>query len=151
MATRLAFYDAGIDRQKIDAANAGATRIQNALWAMTVAAMAADPRSVAGGLFVNALNDVIDHQEKRQAAFDNHVPEPVLALLLVFGFVAFGFTGYVCGLVRRRCALSNALFALLVVLVLTTTLDLDRPRRGLIEVSQESLLRLQTSLAHDAK
>ena len=52
---------------------------------MTIAAMAADPRSVAGGLFVNALNDVIDHQEKRLTAFDNHVPEPVLALLLVFG------------------------------------------------------------------
>lgn len=40
-------------------------------------------------------------------------------------------------------------FALLMVFVLTLILDIDRPRRGLITVSQESLLRLQATLVAD--
>jgi hypothetical protein len=40
----------------------------------------------------------------------------------------------------------TAIFAVLIALVLTSILDLDQPRRSLIRVGEESMLRLQTTL-----
>ena len=45
-------------------------------------ASAQDNRSIPTGLFVQTLNDTIDLQAKRLAAFNNHVPEIVIWLLL---------------------------------------------------------------------
>jgi hypothetical protein len=64
-------------------------------------------------------------------------------------FVALGLVAYGCGLAGRRRLLSNTVFALLIALVLTTILDIDRARRGLIKVSEESLLRLKATLEAD--
>lgn len=143
---RLDFYNAGIDNNRLDAANAEAARIENRLWQTAVAASAADPRSVSTGLFVQALNDVIDNQEKRQTAFENHVPNTVNGLLLVVSVIALSLMGYGCGLNGRRHGVTNSIVALLLALVFTAILDIDRPRRGLIQVSQNSLLRLQDTL-----
>jgi hypothetical protein len=146
VAASLAFYNAGIDRALLDAANAEASRIQDQLWALAAVAAAQDQRSVTTGLFIQSLNDVIDIREKRQVALDNHVPEAVIYLLLVVWGAALGLLAYGCGLARRRRLPSNALFALLIAIVLTTILDIDRPRRGLIKVSQDSLVRLKATL-----
>lgn len=146
VAARLVFYDAGIDKPRLDAANATAARLQERLWSVATAVAAQDPRSVPMGLFVQSLNDVIDLHEKRLTALQSHVPEVVLHLLLTVSAVALGFVAYGCGLTGQRRYVSTAFVALLIALVLTTILDLDRPRRGLITVNQESLLRLQDAL-----
>ncbi|MEW5764077.1 MAG: hypothetical protein AB1700_16435 [Bacillota bacterium] len=151
VSSRLAFYEAGIDPARLDQARTATTRIERRLWALAAEAASQEPRSVPVGLFVESLNNVIDLHEKRQVAFDNHVPETVLSLLLAVSVASFGLLGYRCGLTRRRRFASNALFAVLIVLVLTTILDIDRPRRGLIKVSQDSLVRLQASLERDAQ
>jgi len=39
----------------------------------------------------------------------------------------------------------------LIAVVLITILDIDRPRRGLIEVSQDSLIRLKATLEHELR
>lgn len=57
-----------------------------------------------------------------------------------------GFIAYGSGLTGRRRYGTTAIFALLIALVLTTILDLDRPRRGLIRVSQQSMIRLKAAL-----
>ena len=40
----------------------------------------------------------------------------------------------------------TATFAVLIALVLAIILDLDRPRRGLIRIGEDSMLRLQATL-----
>lgn len=143
---RLDFYAAGIDPGRLEAANAQASRIEDQLWAMAVAVAAEDPRSVPIGLFIDSLNEVIDVKEKRRVALDNHVPETVLLLLYVTSFAALVLVGYGCGLGGQRHFLLNALLACLFALVLTTILDIYRPRRGLVQVSQDSLTRLKAEL-----
>jgi len=143
---RLAFYAAGVDPARLAAANASAARLERQLWSLGSAAAQADVRSVPVGLFIQSLNEVIDVREKCRVALDNHVPEAVIHLLLVSSCVALALVAYGCGLSRRRRFVSNATFALLLALVLTTILDIDRPRRGLIQVSQDSLVRLKASL-----
>jgi hypothetical protein len=151
VATRLAFYAAGIDPVRLENANSEAARIERQLWALAVDVAAQDRRAVTTGLFVESLNALIDLDEKRQAALENHVPEAVLYLLLAVSAVAFTTLGYGCGLTKRRRFGSNALLGLLIVFVLIMILDIDRPRRGVITVSQQSLIRLQTTLEHYAQ
>jgi len=55
-------------------------------------------------------------------------------------------TAYIAGLSGRRWPVSNITFAFVIALVLVVILDIDRPRSGLIQVSQDSMLRLQQSL-----
>jgi hypothetical protein len=64
-----------------------------------------------------------------------------LAAVVALGFVACG-----CGLTGRRRLGVNTVFALPIAMVLTVILDMDRPRRGLIRVNQESLARLEATL-----
>jgi hypothetical protein len=148
---RLAFYAAGIDAARIEKANNDAARTESALWAIALEASARDSGSVPVGLFVESLNEMIDLHEKRQVAFENHVPGPVLYLPLVVAAVAFALLGYGCGLAGYRRFASTALLALLVAFVFTLIIDIDRPRHGIITVSQDSLLRLQATLERDAK
>jgi hypothetical protein len=146
---RLDFYDAGIDVERLDSAQAAASRLESQLWAVTVAAAKEDPRAVSIALFVQALNDMSDIREKRLAAMEDHVPQTVIYLIVTVSIVALALVAYGCGLDQRRRLLSNATFSLLIALVLTTILDIDRPRRGLIKVSQESLIRLKETLEAD--
>ena len=65
--------------------------------------MAAKDKSlVPTGLFIQALNEMIDNQGKRLAAVRNRVPNIVLLSLIGFAAFAGGFTGYATGLEARR-------------------------------------------------
>jgi hypothetical protein len=89
---------------------------------------------------------MINLNEKRRAALDNHVPEVVIHLLFVVAVGAMGFIAYGYGLTGRRRHGSTAIFALLIALVLTIIVDLDQPRTGVIRVGEESMLRLKADL-----
>jgi hypothetical protein len=89
---------------------------------------------------------MIDLHATRIKALENRLPDAVIYLVFMVAIVTIGFVGYGRGLVGRRHFVSTAITAALVVLVLTIILDLDRPRRGLITVSQSSLERLQEVL-----
>lgn len=83
---------------------------------------------------------------RRRVALENHVPEPVLTLLFIVSVGAIGFIAYGCGLGGRRRFVSTAIFATLIALVLTFIRDIDQPQSGLILVSQESMIRLKSTL-----
>jgi len=72
------------------------------------------------------------------------VPETVVLLLLVGSALSLGMVGYMAGLKRRRSVLSAVVMVVALGVVLTIVIDLDRPREGLINVSQQALLDVQT-------
>jgi hypothetical protein len=146
VSVRLAFYQAGIDPQRLQAASDAAARLDTRLWAVAVAVAARAERSVPVGLFIQSLNDLIDDNEKRRVALENHVPESVILLLFIVSCVALGFVAYGCGLTGRRHFVMNAIFAMLIAMVITVIMDIDRPRRGLVTVSQDSMVRLRATL-----
>ena len=127
-----------------------AGEIQEDLWDITVLLAQEGPRSVPVGLFIETLNDLIDDSEKRTAAFGNRVPQAVIVLLFAVAGVAMALIAYRCGLTGHRRLGLNALFALLIAVVITIILDIDRPRSGLVHVSQASMERLQESLQNGA-
>ena len=83
-------------------------------------------------------------------ALENHVPESVIHLLFAVAVIALGFVAYGCGLTGQRRQGLNATFALLIAIVLASILDIDRPRRGIIQVSQVSMVRLKNALDQNA-
>lgn len=102
------------------------------------------------GLFIQSLNNFIDTQAEQLAAIENHVPESILFLLFTVALVTVLGVGYGCGLGAHRQLFSTTMMSLLIVLVITVIIDLDRPRRGWIHVNQNSMIRLQESLSINA-
>lgn len=118
-------------------------KLQTELWTLAVAAAQADPRPVTSGAFINALNEMIDAQGRRNALLEMHVPEVVLLLLFVVFVASGGILGYSSGLSGRRIVAPTLMVSFLIALIVFIIIDLDRPKRGLIQVDQNSLLLLQ--------
>ena len=145
VAARLVSWNDPDERARI-AAHDTASRIQQDLWTHIGEGAAQQAASVPVGLLIHSLNQTIDLREESRAAVDNHVPEPVLFLLIFVTAVSLAFVAYRSGLTGQRRFVLNAMFALLIVLVLAVILDLDRPGRGLIKVSQASMIRLKETM-----
>jgi hypothetical protein len=116
------------------------------LFPPTAAASRQDVRAVTTALFVESLNEVFDLYTKRVAALENRVPEVILLLLYVVAVITIAMLGYGVGLVKGRNLVPTFITLFLVATILLTIIDLDRPRRGLIQVSQQSMLSLEEAL-----
>ena len=149
VANRLEFYNAGIDAARLQAANDQAAQLQGQLWGIATAASAQDNRSLSTSLFVQSLNDTIDLQATRLAATRNIVPETVVLLLLTVAIAMAAIVGYNSGLSNRRHLFAGVMLIVLITLIVWILIDLDRPARGLILVSQQSMIDLQDSLNKD--
>lgn len=120
-----------------------------ALWELAVKVAKEDPNPVTTGLFLQALNDMIDAFGSRDAELNRHVPELVLVLLHGTFLMTGVIVGYAAGVAGHRASFVTYIMVTLIVLLVFIIIDLDRPRRGIIEVSQQSMVDLQTSLAAD--
>ena len=118
--------------------------LQSGLWSLAVVATNEDPRPVTTGAFMTSLNDVIDTQGKRNALLQMHVPEVVLFLLFIVFMSSGGMLGYSSGLSGKRVIAPTVMVSFLISMVVFIIIDLDRPKRGLIQVDQSSMTYLQT-------
>lgn len=139
-----------IDLTKHDERNAYNRQIsslQSELWSLAIAATNDDPRPVTTGAFVKSLNDLIDSQSKRNALLQMHVPEVVLMLLFIVFTASGGILGYSSGLSGKRVMAPAALISLLIAMIVFIIIDLDRPKRGVIQVDQGIMIELQQGSA----
>lgn len=116
--------------------------LQNKLWSLAISATEVDPRPVTTGAFVKSLNDVIDSQGKRNALLQMQVPEVVLILLFIVFISSGGIMGYSAGLSGKRMFVPIVLVSTLITLIVFIIIDLDRPKRGLIQVNQSVMIDL---------
>ncbi len=147
VAARLEYVRVGLEGKKLDEAKREMDAMHKRLWSHAMAVGEQDPRSITRGLFIQSLNEVIDLYGKRLQALENHVPGIIIELLFFIAIIATGLIGYGCGVGGRRNFFVTLATSLLIAAVILVILDLDRPRRGLIKVSQQRLVELQDSLA----
>lgn len=115
------------------------------LWG-SAAAMARVEQSPANiGTFLQSLNQLATAYNNRNAALDRHVPEIVLFLMFITLVLAASLVGYSSGISMQRASFAAYTLLTLIVCLVFLIIDLDRPRRGLVEVSQQSLIDLQAS------
>jgi hypothetical protein len=125
---------------------AEAGRMQTKLWDYARQANEQAPSPVTTGLFIPALNELIDNFGKRDAEVKRHVPELVLALLYITFVISGALVGYTNGLAGHRTSFVTYVMVWLIVVMVFIILDLDRPYRGIIRVSQQSMIDLQTTI-----
>lgn len=140
VATRLWDYRKALNKKELEEANLRCRQLQSQLWTQAEGVAARDPHQVPTGLFVSALNEAIDIAAERDAARQNHMPQRVLIFLFLFGILTVVLLGYGCGLGNHRHLAATATACVLISLVILTIMDFDRPRRGLLTISQTPML-----------
>lgn len=118
--------------------------LQDELWTLAGDAVDADPVGTGPRLYVETLNDMFDTHTSRVASLGNRVPTPVMVLLVFGSAVAVGVLAFYLTLLGKGVATSLTTAAV-VLIILFVSFDLDRPRRGFIEVPDTPLVQLRDS------
>jgi hypothetical protein len=134
------FTDAGA------ALRAQQSEMQREIWALGVSASRIDPRAVTTGLFVEAVNEMIDSAGRRDAGLRNHVPESVLYMIMAVCLVTVGTIGFFSGLEGARSLIATALMCVVLAAVVFVIMDFDRPYRGILKVGQQPMIELRQSM-----
>jgi hypothetical protein len=131
------------DRFDADAEQFG--EIQRDLWAQAGDAVAADPTGTAPRLYVETLNEMIDLHTDRMASLRNQVPTAVM--LLQLGAVAIGLGVLALYLsMLGRSLVTPVLAAVVLLVILFVSFDLDRPERGFITVPVKPLVEARAEM-----
>jgi hypothetical protein len=136
---RIGLHLSHFDEARRARAERDQSRLQHEMWSIVMREELRDPRLTTTPLVTTVMNEVIDIAATRKAADANRVPNAVLLLLVVAITLAGLAIGYRPGERRRGTAVA-ASFAILATLTLFTLLDLDRPTRGLVRISEQPLL-----------
>ena len=121
------------------ALNAQTGDLQQRIWNTGLEAAEQVPNPVVTGYFVTAVNEMIDAQGFRNDQLVRHIPPVIFYLLFVIFLAAAFLTGYASGLGRRLQRMPGLVLSFLICLLVFIIIDLDRPRRGIIRVSQASM------------
>lgn len=149
VAARLAYFQFGVvvDRQR--AADVAAEEQQNRLWDIANEIVAADARPMVTRALIDAMSRVDDVAWRRESAAREHIPLLVIDLLILFSLITAAIIGYSTGLQAKVNRPINIAFFTLLTLAIVMVLDLDRPRSGLVRVSQKPMIDLQADMAAD--
>lgn len=135
---------ASADTSEVEANVKRSMELHAEMWAITreVARSGHSPDLMSS--FGDSLSAVVSLNETRVVAgLYARVPETVVLLLLAGSALSLAMVGFSAGLRKRRSVLSAVVMVLALGVVLTIVIDLDRPRDGLITVSQQALLDVQ--------
>ena len=119
------------------AAAAEFDELHRRMWAAASAGVRARPE--ATNVVIPAINDVIDMHSTRTAAGRKHIPSLLLFLLIAASVISIADIGYGCGMNGPRRAPLTVSLAVLLVMFLWITIDLDHPRSGFLQLSDAPL------------
>jgi hypothetical protein len=131
---------------KLEQSLSKSEQLHNQLWTVAVAA-AEKERSPMTSIYVQSLNEVIDlHATRVMAGLRSRVPAVIWIVLYLLGFLGMVLMGYQSGLANSRRSIAAVALILGFSLVLYLIADLDRPGKGVLQVSQQSMIDLQKSM-----
>jgi hypothetical protein len=113
---------------------AEAAGLRATIWQRAVAAQTGCVTPQAGALLIAALNTMFDAATSRLAAANNHLPLPILWVLMGVAVVASLLAGIAMGGAPRVNWPTTLIFAATVSLTVWAIIDLELPRHGLIRV-----------------
>jgi hypothetical protein len=123
-----------------------AGKLRAKLWRLAMQAVKDDDRVTTTGLYIQTLNSLIDTYGTRDEALNRHIPEEV-NILLGIAIVLSGLSiGYTSALYNHRPSVAALVFMAAVIILTCMIMDMDRPRRGFILVSQKNMLDLREDI-----
>ena len=132
---RIAYYDAGVQKDKMDAAMATAIEYSDKLWKRAADLSRDAPSRVSYMQMIPALNNMIDIASVRQSGIKAKVPPFILLLLVSLTLMCSFMLGY-GQKGNRRDPILVGLFSLMTTVALYLILELDRPRRGMLNLNE---------------
>ncbi len=134
------------DQAQLLANLARGQEILNELWARAEV-VGRDYSTDTNSLYIDSLNEVIDMYTSRiVAGIYGRVPETIILLLVIGSALTLVMVGFGAGITLKRSEITAAVLVIALSAVLTLNIDLDRPRDGFIQVSQQPLINLQEQL-----
>jgi hypothetical protein len=141
--TRLELDNVGVDAARFNAALNRSKQLQEELW-LDAATVAQNDRTAITAVYVNSLNETIDLHEKRVAAFENRVPQPIWLLIISTSVISVFTRG---STLTSRFWLTLILVPITIAIVVALIADLDTPSRGLIRLDQRAMQRLKADMS----
>ena len=139
--TRLAYSSAG-KGPELDETVARTKKLQDRIWVQSLD-VAQQKDSPINSIFLESINETFNWSEKRVAAVENRVPIPIWIMLVLVSVA----TCLMVGLdMKRRFWVTILVWPLMICIVMALIADLDSPYSGVIQVSQQSMRRLQQDL-----
>jgi len=142
---RLKYQQMARDRAALAQGLRLSSELQNDLWRRAEAAAAEAPTPLTG-LFISALNEVIDTDAERVAAGRNRIPPGVWGLLLVVAASGCFISGYGSGAQGARSIFTTLFLPALITVVILLVFDLTHSVQGVIGINQQPLIDLQNSM-----
>jgi hypothetical protein len=130
-----------------DVHQAASSDLRDRIEAEAIAAVRPIRETPLAAIIVTSVNEFADIGAAREAAVASRLPASVVLAVGVFALVAAGLLGLVMTSTGRSGLTMSALLFGLLTLAFAMVLDLDRPQRGAIHISQEPMARLVASLA----
>jgi hypothetical protein len=112
--------------------------LQAKMWTLALAGAKDDAPRMA--LVLPPLNDVIDLHTTHLSMIYRHLPWAILIVLLSTAALSLVLVGFGNGQSGRRAPVLDATYAAVLAVALWMTIDLDRPRQGIIQVSYQPLV-----------
>ncbi|MCP3732494.1 DUF4239 domain-containing protein [Sphingomonas sp. MG17] len=112
---------------------------QQQLWVDVGRVLDATPEAALSQSLLEGMKQSFDLAAMRTSSRAARIPDRVFQVLILYAALSMVMLGYVLAYKNRRHYVATAILVLLVTISLTIILDLDRPRDGAIQVSQEAL------------
>jgi len=142
---RILYYEVGSDVKKILEADSLSQTISAKLW-QRACNLSKDPANLAATQqMIPALNTMIDVTTSRLSGEKAKVPQSILIMLFLLALISAFYSGYSEGRKGKIDWLVQTGFCLLVSVVILFTYDLDRPRRGFVNLDtpNQTILELR--------
>jgi hypothetical protein len=144
---QIAFLHHDATDQETAKAATQSERIHQQMWNVLKAGTDNESRQ-ATGMF-NGLIETMSIYRERIFAWESHVPDPVMWLLLFGAMTAMSAIGFFGGLGNHRGLPARIAVTLLLCGTIYVVLDMDKPHQGIMPVSQRPMLHLKRILESD--
>jgi len=141
----------GIDMDMMKTVIVESVELHKLLWTQVSSAAEKEPNTNTG-LLIQSINKVIDMHEKRlTASFHNRIPGSIWLTLLAISSLTMMTMGSQAGLSKSRRLVAVIPLVMAFAALTTVVVDLDRSQKGMITVSQQAMINLQSSMNQKKK
>ena len=135
---------------KIERGIARSEELQNQLWNQAAAFKEMTPSPAFAVQLIQSLNEIINlHTRRVIVGTEFRIPNIIMLVLYAITSLAAASIGYHSGLTGQNRPLVGIAIILAFSAVIMLIEDLDRPMQGLLEVSQQALVDLQSRMYKD--
>lgn len=140
---RILFYVTR-DNEALQQIDAKIAELQTGMWSAVQSPAMAQPNPVSA-LALSGMNDVLNSQGYTQAAWWNRIPPGAWWLMVAVAICANLLIGYDSRLAVQRI-MRLVILPFILCIAFFAIADIDSPRRGVIRVNPQNLIRLAQSL-----